>query len=301
VSGRARDLVTAADGRCLEVAALTLDLEISPEPAYIITSIAASPDVADLASLVGTSARHGLRWRVTELDLGPGDRTLLLRVLQDVPAVASLSRLALLHGPGDDGQSYRPQGPGLGDRVDICAGWAAGSSMNLLVEDGHSSVRDHRDVPAPAAPADDVLASHPAAELQVGDFRRRRRLDVAPVVRPERAPDDDLVELDAMFRDSFVGWDGVERVEHEYRLRATLHRPTNTFTRSVAVPIVLPATECPLARDSASRLIGRPVTELSSIRKVLTGPTTCTHLTEALHGYADVPSLLALLSSSEED
>jgi Protein of unknown function (DUF2889) len=298
ITTRGRDLVTDAHGAPLEAGAASLGLTIAPEPAYTILAITSEPALPGLAPLIGSSARHGLRRRLLGIQPGSEDDSIVLRLLQDVPAVTTLSRLALIH----DGRIAFPAQAATsnsGRQTDICAGWAAGSSMNRLVDAGRNPVGDHEDVAVDEPAGADPDGRHAAPPLARGHFRRRRRLDLIPAVRHQAGASTfgGTIEVDAMFRDTFVGEDGVERIEHEYRLRASVDVATGIVTDSSATPVVLPAIECPLARESASTLVGRNLGELALLRKDLVGTSTCTHLTEALHGYADIPDLIAMLES----
>jgi hypothetical protein len=295
IRGLGRDLLTDSNGVARELGAVSLAVSVGPGPGYTILDITADPPVRGLDQLVGSSAHVGLRRRLGELDV-PRGSSLALRILQDLPAVTTLSRLASIH-QGETPYLVQSGLSGLGEaRIDICAGWAADSTMNRMISSGLSPVHDHDDAPAPPIGADDAHAWHQAPALEPGRFRRRRRLDVGPAAGADLAVDPDLVEIDSMFRDTFVGSDGAERVEHEYRLSALVDRQSGTILASEAVPINLPAPECPHARGSASLVVGQAVSDLSAARRDLVGPSTCTHLTQALLADGDAADLLAALS-----
>jgi hypothetical protein len=269
-------------------AAATLRLVTQPEPEYEIETIDADPAAPGIAQLVGSSARNGFRPHIGVVDLGVGaDAAILRRILEDVPAVVSLSRLALIHADAAD-ERRDPNRRSWGRRapVDVCAGWAAGSSMTRLVEQGRSPIGGHDD---PVVFEGDDLASPDRMPLQVGWFRRRRRMDVSVPPRVGTGP----IRVDGRFRDSYVLADGAERVEHEYRFVAEVDHAGRRILSCVASPSTLPAHECANARGSAAWLVGVPLDEVAStVRSRFKGPLTCTHLNEALHGLADVEGLL---------
>jgi hypothetical protein len=66
---------------------------------------------------------------------------------------------------------------------------------------------------------------------------------------------------------------------------------------SIAVqPRVLPWYECPGAVASAQQIVGTTIADVATrARKVLVGPSTCTHLTSTLRCLADVQALASLV------
>jgi hypothetical protein len=273
--------------RSQELGSVALDVVVGPEPGHLITSVVSSPEVPALDALVGSSGRQGLRRGLSGLEVAPGSGTLALRLLDDLPAVTTLSRLTIIH-EGDvpygqlTGLPLQAEG-----RVGVCAGWAAGSSMNALVEAGLSPVHDHDDVVAP-----DMPGEYPSPPPRPGRFRRFRQLDVARAGLPGPGDGPELVEVRSMFRDTYVDAEGIERVEHEYRLSARVDVRTGVIVESAADPLVLPALECPRAAASAGWLTGSNVADSAPTRRMLVGPSTCTHLTQALLAYSDVPELV---------
>jgi hypothetical protein len=69
--------------------------------------------------------------------------------------------------------------------------------------------------------------------------------------------DNDLIRIDAMFRDTHRDTDGAESVIHEYTLDAVLDRSSLSVLFIEAQPRVLPWVECPLAARSADALVSR--------------------------------------------
>jgi hypothetical protein len=123
-------------------------------------------------------------------------------------------------------------------------------------------------------------------------MRRRRRIDVALA--------NDGIHVDAMFRDSYRGADGVETIVHEYSCTATVDAESLTVVDAEARPRVLPYVECPEAAASARRLAGLAVAELRlMVRREFTGISTCTHLNDLLRGLGDVGALASELAAAD--
>jgi hypothetical protein len=89
-------------------------------------------------------------------------------------------------------------------------------------------------------------------------MRRARRVDVAA------RPGGTEIQIDAMFRDIYIGADGVPTIVHEYTLLAIVERDTGRILESRATPRVLPWQECPGAAQSAARITGMTLPELHS-------------------------------------
>lgn len=284
--GVGTDTRVGAAGEQTTISTAQVRVTLASEAGFLIESIVADPPLAPLDALVGTSARHGFRAMVGTLDIH-AENSLVLRLLQDVPVLASLSRLALLHDQAADERARPdtifPQGSPV---IDICSGWAAGSSMNQLIEASKSPIIEHVDVPAPAPEFVDDCGRGP---LVVGGCRRHRRLDLIA----DQPSGPGKFRFEGMFRDTFRDRDGVERIEHEYGFDGSLDALTSSLTSCRATPRVLPAPECVFAKHSASWLDGMDLAEIGSrVRHDFHGPPTCTHLTEALHGLADLRYLL---------
>jgi hypothetical protein len=110
---------------------------------------------------------------------------------------------------------------------------------------------------------------------------------------------DDLLRIDAMFRDSYMGLDGVESIVHEYSITGSVDPETLQVLDAHARPRVLPYVECPDAAASAGLLAGMSVAELRRrVRHELTGISTCTHLNDLLRSLADVGALAAGIGSN---
>jgi hypothetical protein len=232
-----------------------------------------------------------------------GTRTLLYRLLEELPVAVLISGYAALYEDRSLSQAVAgdrsggTHAEGRGDRVlprmptDVCAGWVAEGVMMRGIE-------RHGEVPIPVGPAapaldpDDAEAWHPMAALAPGGMRRRRLVDV------RSDPSGGGVAVHAMFRDSHVGPDGVETVLHQYDVDALVDPVGATFRRCRATPRALPWPECPGAAASAERLVGRRVDEVPGlVRHDLRGTSTCTHLNDLLRSLGDVGVLMAALAA----
>ncbi len=209
-------------------------------------------------------------------------------LLDDVPVATLISGHALsASGALGNGATsgYLPV-------ADRCAGFVTGGLLMTSFEAGDPAV-----VTGPPAPVledpDDPLAWHEMAALPVHGMRRRRRLDV------HNGGEGPEIQLDAMFRDTYVRADGTETIIHEYTVEAAVDLDTGTILRSEAVPRVLPWQECPGAVASATRLAGIRLDQLRfRIRQEFQGTTTCTHLNYLLRSIADAEALISLLRAA---
>ena len=117
-------------------------------------------------------------------------------------------------------------------------------------------------------------------------MRRRRRIDLLPPV------DDGPLVVDVLFRDCHVDDEGLETIVHEYRVSVRVDPRDFRVLELVATPQVLPWFECPEAAASATRLVGGGFDGLRArVRAEFLGPTTCTHLNDAMRALEDVPAL----------
>ena len=108
-----------------------------------------------------------------------------------------------------------------------------------------------------------------------------------------------VITVNAFFRDSHMGSDGVETVIHEYTVTAAVDAKQMSVIQCQARPRVLPWRECPQAAGSAARLAGMSVVGLRrQVREEFVGPTTCTHLNDSLRGLEDVDHLARTLQAS---
>jgi Protein of unknown function (DUF2889) len=296
VDARARDLLTSAARPDTEAtAAITLDFATDR------TILTIGGDAADLTALVGANVMRGFRRALAAV--APDDvarATLRHSLLDDLVGAALVSGMApqheaVVHGDAAGAQAIteamREHLPILlSTQVDICAGWATDASMV-------QEIRRVEQVPAPLGPVaptlegdEDPMAWHRYDPLPPHATRRRRRLDLGPIV-------DGVAEFDTHFRDSHVDRDGVERVVHEYSVSGSIDATTRAIGAIEARVQVLPWLECPSAIASASRVVGVAAGALRDlVRTEFRGTSTCTHLNDTLRSLADLDPLLGLLA-----
>ncbi|SPM35028.1 hypothetical protein BN973_05859, partial [Mycobacterium rhizamassiliense] len=284
LTGRARDLWTAADGTATELGAATLSATIELI-ARVVRHVEVTPPVAAMSGLAGAPAMSGFRAAADKAarELRRA-RDLRYTLLDDVPVATLISGHALSASNmlGDVAKSgYLPV-------ADQCAGFATGGLLLNSFEAGDPVI-----VTGPAAPdldhGDDPVdpcAWHQLAALPRHAMRRRRRIDVYK-------ESDGRAGIDAMFRDTYVRTDGVETIIHEYTLDAVVDTETGVIVDSRATPRVLPWQECPGAVASAARITGMTLQELHfRVRRELSGTSTCTHLNDLLRSVADAEALI---------
>jgi hypothetical protein len=223
--------------------------------------------------------------------------SLVYLLLDEIPAATLISGYAVGHAVSRGEVEQRrlstrqPPGPTL-QVADLCAGFQVGGViMTHMAQHGSAPLVTGPEAPGTEDP-EDGWAWHDASPLAGDSMRRRRRVDVA-------RGDDGLVHVDAFFRDSHQTPGGLETVVHEYAVDATVDPHEMRVVDCRATPRVLPWLECPQAAASAGRLAGMSVLGLRPrVRAGLVGPTTCTHLNDALRGLEDVAELLALADAS---
>jgi hypothetical protein len=244
------------------------------------------PTVAGLDALVGAPVGAGFRGRLAAAAPGlESGSSLLHLLLDDLPGASLVGGYALLHAdalPVTDGPAPPP-------KVDICAGWAEGSTMI-------STIRLTGRTPTPIGPPapsldrpGDPLAWTPLTDPGPHGTRRVRRIDLLA------AGPDGLRPVDVFFRDTHWDGDGVETVVHEYSLAVVVDPLAGTVTGVRATPDVLPWMECPSAIASAGRIVGRALVDLRGlVRREFSGTSTCTHLNDTLRSLGDVEDLLRI-------
>jgi hypothetical protein len=292
--GNSRDLYTDSAGNGHLAGSASMDASIAFFSGRTLTALRTTPEHSSLQRLVGSVAASGFRAKTKELvpQLHRG-RSPLFILLDDIPVATLISGHAVgasgISGIGKSG--YVPV-------ADQCAGFVSGGLLMNSFEKQGSSVT----VTGPDAPTledrHDPQSWHRLEVLPLHAMRRRRRIDI------RRTLDDALhsghrstVDMDAMFRDSYVRADGVETIIHEYTLTATIDADSLLILTAEATPRVLPWQECPGAVASASRIAGMTLQELDvKVRAELRGTSTCTHLNDLLRSVADVSALLDILS-----
>ncbi|HUN33454.1 MAG TPA: DUF2889 domain-containing protein [Trebonia sp.] len=286
-----RDLYTSRTGEASVLAAVRLEAT-SQFPGHILTSIGTDPVDDRVRQLTGKRASAGFR-RAVEAAL-PGEReagTLLYQVLDDLPTALLVSGYATLAATVTSGGPVPPPGrsPAMALQVvDMCSGWVDGGVMVSGLNEGRLPYFEGTVAPGGLEGAGDPLGWHAHGPLPAHAMRRRRRLDVWPGAG--------LAHVEAFFRDSHVAADRVERVVHEYTVRATVDMATRTFCQCQADFGSLPWPECPGALASAGRLAGVSVDGLRRrVREDFTGVGTCTHLNDTLRALEDVSALIDVL------
>ena len=282
--GVGRDLVTADDGSALVHRSVGLEATVELM-ARTVREITTDPPTSATSKLVGVPAMGGFR---AAADAAAPElrraRDVLYALLDDVPGCTLISGHAL----GASGE-LEPARTGYLPLADQCAGFVTGGLLMTSFESGEPVIATGPVAPDLTDP-DDPLGWHQVGELPLHGMRRRRRVDVTQ--RPGGAE----VDIDAMFRDTYVRGDGAETIVHEYTLLATVEPATGLIVDSRATPRVLPWQECPGAARSAGKITGMTLSELHSrVRRELSGTTTCTHLNDLLRSIADAEALIALL------
>jgi len=285
--GRARDLVTRADGAGRVVADASSRVRIDFTGGRVVEEIETTPARPALAALVGTRAASGFRTAALAADPAlPEENGLLNLLVDDIPVTTLVSGHAW--GAGTPAERRLPVVTMRSSLIrDQCAGFADGAT--IMAEVDRTGLPPLVTGPA-ALPLvdDDPLAWHPTDPLPTHGMRRSRRLDVRP-----GSP----TVVDVLFRDSYVRPDGLETVIHEYTVAMEVDPDAGVVLACEATPRVLPWVECPAAALSARRLAGQPLAGLRQhVRQTFGGTSTCTHLNDTLRSLEDVPALLSLVA-----
>lgn len=269
LSGACRDLRSDDTPTVLATAAVRASLA----PGFLLETLEVDPPRP--LELIGRTVRTGFRAAV-DAELADQLGSALHVLLDELPVAALISGYALMY-TGVVGQAQV-----TGHMEDLCSGWRADGKMI-------ASIRESGRLPVPLGPEapgpepDDPWAWHELGDLETGHMRRRRLIDLDP---------DGTVF--ATFRDSHVGEDGVQRVLHEYTLRATLSDGVLHGVR--ATPQVLPWHECPHAAASAARLDGLGPDQVLAAMRGVRGIDTCTHLNDLLRSLAGLTAMTGELA-----
>jgi hypothetical protein len=293
VDAAARDLLTTGDGRAEVAAEAALHVLVSPSRELL--SLQSTPAHPALDALVGVRGGSGFRKQLQALlpaEMAAGELTYYL--LDDMPGVTLVGPFAWRLWPEmADFARVRERlhrGPGY-DMTGICAGFRPDGLPIARMgrgEDPRHNLVPARDLDQP----DDPLAWHeiPGPPADSAMLRRRRRVDV--VDGPE-------LVVDSVFRDSMWSPEGVETVVHEYGVHARVDRATGQLTAITADPRVLPFETCPSAAGNVDLLLGEPIGTLRHrVQQLVVGTDGCTHLNDALRALAEVPVLVAALSTA---
>jgi hypothetical protein len=281
VHASGRDLHTDASGRATVLATAELDLRFDFANG-VIGELAVLPGLSGAEALIGSSTYRGFRAALEHA--APDERhsgSVRWQLLDDLPMTTLLSGRVLRAA----GIGIRRRDPGRPLPVDICAGWAEGGALLAGYTDFGPPFR----IGPPAddvEPVADALGWHEHDPPSAHATRRRRRIDVW-------LDDDGSAIVDCFFRDTYFDGSGAETVVHEYSVGATVDPHTLRVVNCRAVPGELPYPECPGAAASAGRLVDGSTAGLRPwVLADLTGPSTCTHLNDALRSLEDVGLLL---------
>jgi hypothetical protein len=290
MNGQARDVLTTDEGELRVLA--TGHFRIKTSPAREILSIATDPRDDRIAQLVGIRAGGASRAAIAEI-LGDLRGSPLFQLLDDFAGASLvagwiwsrwtsdwLTRAPRIGAPGSAGRAGR--------MVDICAGFAAGSSA-LRPDGAPDHVSQSSAAVGPLEHPDDPGGWH-AMPAQTGQqMRRARRIDAWLHAGS--------VFVDAGFQDSGSNPGGGRTAVHEYRVHAEIDAETGVLTALEAQPLVLPYRECPGAAANVTRLIGARVSGLRmAVLETLPSTLGCTHLNDVLRALADVPDLVKALN-----
>jgi Protein of unknown function (DUF2889) len=287
LEGRARDLVTAADGSAAVTAEASLALAVEDTASGPrVRSLETSPAVEGLAGLVGLPAGAGFRRAVgerTSAEPGPAEHLLL----DDVPVCTLVSYYGVLHarvrrkGVNPVPVGNDPRDPAI-HPADACAGFATGGVIMAAIDEGARAIGTGPPVPAGLTDGEEAWHARPDDLPDEDRIRRWRRTDVWP-------DDDGSLQVDSFYRDTHTAAASGETVVHEYLVRASVDPANGRVLGCSAEPRVLPFVECLPAALSADRIAGLELSELrEGVRRAFGGPSTCTHLNDQLRGLADV-------------
>ena len=285
MDGRARDVLTRADGEAVKVGAANVLATVDGASRELQT-FRSSPEIPALQSLIGSVVGPGFRAKADDVVAAEREaHSLLYLLLDDLPGAGLVSGYAMLDA--DAVPKSRPD-EYLFARSDLCAGWASDGSMMVMIRE-HGQNPTPLGPPAPDLPrTDDAESWHEMASLPPTGMRRIRRIDVLPPAAPSEPH-----RVDVFFRDSYANTEGAESVVHEYRVAAGVDSATRTIVDIEATADVLPWMECPAAVGSAGRLVGHGLADLRPwVRETFVGTSTCTHLNDVLRGLSDVGVLL---------
>jgi hypothetical protein len=280
LSGHARDIVTGEKRSAPETLAEDR-LSVRIRADRIIESASAERPVPGLASLVGLSSIAGLRSAVAAgLTDEAAAGTPLYTLLEDIPGVSVVSKVAWTRWPETRAQQMQENAQSRQSRQGVCIGLAPGSSG--------LTVASH---PAPRVPPlihpRDPQGWHPLPVEGDVDMWRVRRIDVWL--------EDGLLRVDSMFQDSAAAPGGREAV-HEYNLLATVDPRRRLLIEVHAQPHILPFVECPAAAANLHRILDTPLSELRSrVLETLRCTAGCTHLNDAVRALAEVSQMAAPL------
>lgn len=284
--GRARDVVTPLGGGSpVELAQCGFSMAASPRRE--IVGLSTAPRHPRDQELVGVRAGGASR-EVLAMVMGDVRGTALFQLIDDFAGASLVAGWIWSHWDPDWTSRIRKQGFSAeagqkGPRLNICAGFAEGSSA-LGVENRPTAVDKSRIDVLPLENPADPEGWHAMTTPAEPMMRRARRIDLWR--------DGASIRVDAGFQDSGTTPDGGRVAIHEYRVHAVIDSETMLVRSLQALPLILPFEECPAASINASRMVGQPVGEFRQrVIETLPGTEGCTHLNDVLRALSDVPKL----------
>jgi hypothetical protein len=291
LAGRARDLLTPADGSAPRVVAED-QLHVTVAPDRTIETIRCLPPRPAIGELVGARGGGGSRGKVR--DALPDEVTLgtpLYLLLDDMAGASLVSGFAFAQWQLTSSHGQDPvvfQGPKL---LGTCAGYQPGASA--LDAEGHGTMMHDLRTVDPITRADDPWAFHEVPVITEVSARRTRRTDVWI--------EDGVAHIDGFFQDAYTSPLGTRLAVHEYCFEASMDPGSGELLAIRAIPRVLPMPECPLAAANVTRMIGLPVREFrTEVIRQLPGIDGCTHLNDVLRSMAEVPILVEALVAGRQ-
>lgn len=287
--GQGRDLVTPFDTSSpTEVARGAFTITASQRRE--ILSIETTPQHPRYQQLVGVRAGGASREMLSTV-MGDIRGVPLFQLLDDFAGASLVAGWIWSHWDPNWASRIQERGiieaaGGKGPTVNICAGFAEGSSA-LNAEDRPVISGLHRiEVPPLENPGDPIgwhATTPPATNRPC--MRRARRIDLWR--------DGKTIRVDAGFQDSGNVPDGRRVAIHEYHVHAVIDISSMLVLSLQALPLILPFRECPAASINASRMVNQPIDDFRKlVIEKLPGTAGCTHLTDVLRSLADVPHLI---------
>lgn len=296
IVGTARDLWTG------EAIAQAIDedrIDVMLTPDKIIDSISATHN--DIAMAAFSGIRPGGPVRKAMAQLMPDEvagATLSHRLLDDLGGTSFMATCAWydwLPGGFDEYEAAVGASAMLHRSVEgLCISFQPGSYAMTAAGRTNHTFSSHPEAPLPFR-SDDPLAWHDFQDDGGPNHWRIRYTDIwfdGPVLR-----------VAAAFQDSAALHDRHDRrlLFHEYVLEAVVD-PRDYVLVDVSVTAgSLPFATCLAAPPTARALIGRRLTEFSTLAPAVLAKTAgCTHLNEVLRNLHDVPAMAAKLARIQE-
>lgn len=287
MEARARDFFTPLDGgepRCLSETGY--QMHISPNRQ--ILALEAIPSEPRVEKLIGVKAGSASREVIASV-MSDLVGTALYQVLDDFAGASLVARWIWSQWLDDWGTYMEKQSAGQkthgrgGNMLDICTGFAAGSSA-LLPNRLHDVALDNVASVGPLDNPHDPQGWHAMPVPEGPAMRRARRIDLWREGR--------LIMVDAALQDSGTSPKGGRKGVHEYRVYAEIDAASGVMESMQALPLILPFPECPGASVKAARVVGQRVEDFRRVvLDILPSTMGCTHLNDVLRALADVPIL----------